>query len=667
MQEAATSSVRGLRSEGFDRRRLRLAAACALAIASWAMLSGAAAQAATPLPSYSAVALDSPTPQANGRFGWAMNTVGDLDGDGVNDVAVGSIGQNVGPFSRAGRAWVFSGRTRKVLLTLNSPEARSDVFGNFGSSVLGLGDVDGDGVPDVVVGAFRQAVYTGGGTGCGTPEPNGCNENQGKVYAFSGRTGALLYTVDNPTPQAGAVFGDRYATATSDLNGDGVRDFVETASFETVGTCTYDFDFDPNTPPTTEPCPVGAAYAFSGKTGALLYRFANPDPSQAYEFFGQGVSNPGDVNGDGVDDPVIGASGYNDGAGVAYIESGKTGTVLRTLPSPAGGGFGLMVGDGIVPGDVNGDGVRDVYVGTPGLQVGDRSMGRGYLLSGSNGSILRTLDDPNSQDVDPQGSANFGYNHASAGDLNGDGTADVLAMRFVFGPGGAGGRAYVFDPRTGGVLLSLPGMRNDGPGSSVASPGDVNGDGYPDYFLGGDTIKVGSNDRQGQVIVELSQAPPGSAGSGLTASGTSTPSADTTAPIVSGYGLTSSVFAVGGQTPIFGTAASRRHRTGTTLKYTLSEAATVAITISQRTSGRRQGRRCVAPTPKRRRARRCTRLIPRGTLVRRSHPGTNLVAFSGRIGTRKLPVGRYRATLRATDAAGNTSAAKTVSFRIVRR
>ncbi|MDQ6779235.1 MAG: FG-GAP-like repeat-containing protein, partial [Actinomycetota bacterium] len=426
------------------------------------------------MPPYTAATLDSPTPQAGGQFGWSMATVGDIDGDHVNDIAVGSIGQDVGPIKHAGRAYVFSGRTRKLILTLNSPEAHADGFGNFGSSVVGLGDVNGDGVPDIAVGAFRQQV--------------GANQNQGKVYVFSGASGDLLYTVDNPSGQANSTFGDGII-ATSDLNGDGVRDFVVTATFESVGTCLDPFGADPTK---LGPCPqVGAAYAFNGKDGTKLYRFENPGEAtpQAYSYFGQGIANPGDVNLDGVDDPVIGASGSINGDGVVYVENGKTGRVLRTLPSPvpgAGGGFGLQVGDGVAPGDVNGDHVPDILVGAPGDLagglVGGLVGGRAYLLSPTDGSVIRTLNDPA-----PLASGSFGYVDAGAGDVNGDGTPDVLVMRHGFGGrfGANPGAAYIFDSRTGAVLSTLPGMTTDGPGSSVATPGDVNGDGYPDYFLGG--------------------------------------------------------------------------------------------------------------------------------------------------------------------------------------
>jgi len=141
------------------------------------------------------------------------------------------------------------------------------------------------------------------------------------------------------------------------------------------------------------------------------------------------------------------------------------------------------------------------------------------------------------------------------------------------------------------------------------------------------------------------------------------------APVVSGFGLTNDPFVVGGSTPTFGRAAkkAKRHKKGTTFGYTLSKDATVKIVISQAGSGRRQGNRCVAPTRKLRNARKCTRIITKGTLTRTSHQGSNRVAFSGRIGSRKLAPGRYQATLTATDPAKNTSKPQTIAFRIVGR
>jgi len=165
----------------------------------------------------------------------------------------------------------------------------------------------------------------------------------------------------------------------------------------------------------------------------------------------------------------------------------------------------------------------------------------------------------------------------------------------------------------------------------------------------------------------------GPSSSGLPSSGTTSPpngTPHTVTPVVTGYGLTNNPFVVaGGSTPTFGVAAKKttKHKKGTVFGYTLSEAATVRIVISQAQSGRRKGKRCVAPTRKLRHARRCARIFVKMTLTRTSHQGSNRVAFSGRIGSRKLAPGRYQATLTATDAAKNTSKAKTISFTIVRR
>jgi len=161
----------------------------------------------------------------------------------------------------------------------------------------------------------------------------------------------------------------------------------------------------------------------------------------------------------------------------------------------------------------------------------------------------------------------------------------------------------------------------------------------------------------------------GSPPSGLTSSGTTTGPSDTSAPGVSGYGLTNNPFVVGGgSTPSFGSAAkAKKHKKGTTFRYTLSEAATVKITIAQRLAGRRRGKRCVAPTRKLRKAKKCTRISTRGTLTRISKTGANRVAFSGRIGSRKLSPGSYQATLTASDSAKNTSRGRTIAFSIVKR
>jgi CSLREA domain-containing protein len=136
-------------------------------------------------------------------------------------------------------------------------------------------------------------------------------------------------------------------------------------------------------------------------------------------------------------------------------------------------------------------------------------------------------------------------------------------------------------------------------------------------------------------------------------------------PVLTRVSLSTSVFTVGSKrTPV--SARARRHKRGTTIRFTLSEPATVKIAIQRAAAGRRKGKRCVKPTRKLRKAKNCTRYNGVGTLTRTGKAGANKVAFSGRIGTRKLTTGTYRAVLGATDAAGNHSTTRTVKFRIVR-
>jgi hypothetical protein len=139
---------------------------------------------------------------------------------------------------------------------------------------------------------------------------------------------------------------------------------------------------------------------------------------------------------------------------------------------------------------------------------------------------------------------------------------------------------------------------------------------------------------------------------------------DTVAPVFSKVSLTNKVFAVGGGNTA---VSAKKTKTGTTFRFNLSEDARVRFVIAQRLPGRRSGKACRKPSAKNRGRRSCTRFVKRGTLVRTDKSGANSLKFTGRIGRRALKPGRYRVTITATDAAGNSSKPKTLSFTIVRR
>jgi hypothetical protein len=139
---------------------------------------------------------------------------------------------------------------------------------------------------------------------------------------------------------------------------------------------------------------------------------------------------------------------------------------------------------------------------------------------------------------------------------------------------------------------------------------------------------------------------------------------DTTPPAISRLRLTRKRFAVAKKRTAI--TSRRRAKRGTTFLFTLSENARTSIAIARARPGRRSGKRCVKPRKKLKR--RCTRFVVQATLTRtKTKQGANKVAFTGRLGKRKLKPGRYRATVGAVDAAGNRAKPRRVSFRVVRR
>jgi hypothetical protein len=136
---------------------------------------------------------------------------------------------------------------------------------------------------------------------------------------------------------------------------------------------------------------------------------------------------------------------------------------------------------------------------------------------------------------------------------------------------------------------------------------------------------------------------------------------DRTRPQVLAASVAPSVFAVGSRGTVV--AAARR---GTTFRYRLSERATLRVAFEERSLGRRSGRRCLADSRARRRLPRCIRFVARGALTRRNRPaGAGSLAFSGRVGSRPLKLGRYRTTFTATDPSRNRSVPRRIYFRVV--
>jgi hypothetical protein len=156
--------------------------------------------------------------------------------------------------------------------------------------------------------------------------------------------------------------------------------------------------------------------------------------------------------------------------------------------------------------------------------------------------------------------------------------------------------------------------------------------------------------------------PPAAAGAAPVAPAVS----DLSAPVLQSLTVANKRFAVGSEQTALSAAKRRRAPRGTTFRYSLSEPATVRIAIERARPGRRVGSVCRRATRKLRKKRRCTRFVASGTLTRRAASGTNSTRFSGRLGSKALRPGRYRASVSATDRARNRSRARRVSFNVVR-
>jgi hypothetical protein len=148
---------------------------------------------------------------------------------------------------------------------------------------------------------------------------------------------------------------------------------------------------------------------------------------------------------------------------------------------------------------------------------------------------------------------------------------------------------------------------------------------------------------------------------GVAASSGTGGTADTKAPGISALGMSDRTVVVGP-----GATAIVAAKTGTTIRYTLSEKATVKLRFERKLAGRRNGSKCVKPKRSLRHKRRCARYKHAGTLTRSSKQGKNRVKFSGRIGKKALKRGSYRLVVTAIDSAGNKSKAKRLSFRVVK-
>ena len=230
---------------------------------------------------------------------------------------------------------------------------------------------------------------------------------------------------------------------------------------------------------------AGQAYLYLGGASDLSTTPQTITGPDAGSDFGYSVASAGDVNGDGYADVIISATGFNQTVGRAYLFLGGPGGLAAspaasiTGPDGANGYFGSSVAGA---GDVNGDGYADVIVGAPNLS---NQTGRAYLYLGSATGLASTA----TETFDGPDGVGCYYSVwlPSAGDVNGDGYADIVVgaprpTATLGRPTSTPGTAPA-SPRPPAATLTV-GDETGGFGTSIASAGDVDGDGFGDVVVG---------------------------------------------------------------------------------------------------------------------------------------------------------------------------------------
>lgn len=451
------------------------------------------------------------------RTGLSLAVVGDIDGDGFVDLAIGA--PEAGEDARGAVHLVFGDGGRfPDLVGLDGAAGVVTLEGaaagdRLGTAVAAAGDVNGDGLDDLLIGAIG---VDGGGVDSGAAYLLLGGERPAEGASIEALPAERLLRIDGLA--AGDELG-RSVAGGADVNGDGFDDLLIGARLAEADYARYS---------------GGLSYLLLGGAGGPTVDLGGLDGTDGMRIEGRGrfdqsgrtVALLGDVDGDGFADFAVGAPdadpGGRENAGEAYVFFGTDagfpasfdpgqldGTDGFVIEGEAAGDFAGFAVAGA--GDVDGDGFDDILIGAYGrTTAGGEGAGAAYLVFGRADGFPARLDLGTLDGTDGfvmEGLAAFdgtGRSVAGAGDVDGDGFDDFVVGARYADPGEAGGEgeAYLvygragpfeaeldlsaFDPELGCTLL---GTRADGyAGFSFGGPGDVDGDGFDDLLVGAPAV-----------------------------------------------------------------------------------------------------------------------------------------------------------------------------------
>ncbi len=455
------------------------------------------------------------------KTGRSVSSIGDINGDGFDDVIIGAEESSPGGLSNAGRSFVVfgtgSGFNAEIelssLLSANGGDGTIGfVLNGFnagdetGQSVSNAGDVNGDGVDDLIIGSDSSS-----------------NTENYLLYGNTSGFGAeielsSLLSANGGDGSAGTVFSgiahrSRVSSA-GDINGDGIDDLIMSTYLLGGGTTYVVFGDTSGFGAENDLSSLIAANGGDGSEGFVISGLTSSDRS------GFSIDTAGDVNGDGIDDLAIGAPladvNGKSNAGQGYVVFGSTagfGASVDLASLDGSNGFvlngplaGEQSGTAVSQaGDINGDGIDDLLVSS--LLVQDlifpqfRTSGAGYIVFGSDSGFsssveLGNLDGTDGFVIYSRPGERTGVAFSEAGDFNGDGYDDLLVGAHGGGPGGASyllfGGERGFNPGFSLYASNDPNLYHiiggqideDRSGRYVSSAGDVNGDGFDDLVIG---------------------------------------------------------------------------------------------------------------------------------------------------------------------------------------